>query len=80
MPTKRKPIRRDNAQAEALAWSETFSSGYDFFDDLADFGIDDAKMSRADFLVLAQKAWDRFGNQFSPENAKWAFTELNNGD
>ncbi|OWK20747.1 hypothetical protein AJ88_26235 [Mesorhizobium amorphae CCBAU 01583] len=62
MGTKRQPLRRRQigSGAEYQAWSETFTSGYDFFGDLAPFGLVDDR----DIQAAAKEAWKRFGTRF----------------
>ncbi|WP_192177670.1 hypothetical protein [Mesorhizobium amorphae] len=62
MATKRQPLRRRQigSEAEYQAWSETFTSGYDFFGDLAPFGLVDDR----DIQAAAKEAWTRLGARF----------------
>jgi hypothetical protein len=58
MPVKRRtPKRRASIEAEVKAWSDMFETGHDFFDELADFGVDDPRAS-------AESAWARLGPMF----------------
>jgi hypothetical protein len=61
MPVRRRiPKRRVNEHDEAEAWEETFWSGFDFFSDLAPFGIESDHAARE----AAPRAWRRFGRYF----------------
>lgn len=54
MPIKR---RRSKARAgEAKAWAMYMQSGHDFFDDLADLGLDEKTAA-----PVAEEAWHRIG-------------------
>jgi len=63
MPVKRRTAkRRQDPQAEMLAWSGLFRCGYDYFNDLEPYGYrhpTDAT-ARAD----APEAWKRLGGAF----------------
>ena len=91
MPVKaRRSKRRLSDHAEALAWVTVFETGYDFFDELAPFGVidptsgaatGDQAEARQAFLNAARSAWDRFGHHLlsnSPlSNAElWAWREF----
>lgn len=58
----RTPIRRRrvSVQAQARAWSGVFTSGWDFFDDLAALGFAD----EADVEAAVEAAWRRLGALF----------------
>ncbi|PAQ01560.1 hypothetical protein LRP31_18800 [Mesorhizobium mediterraneum] len=61
MPVKRRVAkRRQDSTAELDAWSETFTSGFDFFGDLAPFGLVDDRNIQA----AAKEAWTRLGVAF----------------
>ena len=64
MPVKRRTSkRRASPQLEYEAWEPVFDSGYDFFDELPEIGIETDNYSRPP-LDLARCAWQRFGDQY----------------
>jgi hypothetical protein len=66
MPTKRTRIARPRG-AQADAWSEWFSTGFDLAGDLLQFGLDDDDRSPAavqTFYAEARAAWSEFGAAF----------------
>lgn len=65
MPRKRRLVKRQlNAETEARAWSETFASGCDFFQELKDIGIEGDALFSAEIRELARDAWRRFGHAY----------------
>jgi hypothetical protein len=61
MPAKRKPSKsRLGIAVRAEAWAEIFSSGDDFFNDLADIGISDDEAKRE----ALPEAWQSLGPYF----------------
>lgn len=75
MPVKRRVAKRRLTQeAELQAWRDTFSTGYDFFGDLADIGvvhpvgaripIAEREAVEEKFYAAAADAWKRLGALF----------------
>jgi hypothetical protein len=83
MPVKlRHSKRRCGLEAEAAAWAELFSVGYDFFGDLEPFGFPGGDADRK-ARAAAREAWRRFGTAFmanwKPTDTRdqpWAFSEF----
>jgi hypothetical protein len=61
MPRKRRtPKRRIDRAVELKAWTDLFETGFDFFDDLDEFGLVGDENKR----TAARSAWKRLGAEF----------------
>jgi len=61
MPVKKRATkRRLDPVAEAQLWATMFTTGWDFFGDLKDVGIDDTDAAR----TAAPDAWRRLGRNY----------------
>lgn len=80
MPVKRRTQkRRLDPRGEAEAWSCVFDSGWDFFDDLARFGVEVDEHGRPQ-RETAEAAWNRVGALFLADRADprepWALRQF----
>ena len=67
MPMKhRRTKRRLPASAELEAWATYFNSGFDFFDELPEIGVETDAHSRPD-RAIGHAAWHRLGARFLAE-------------
>lgn len=65
MPVKRRLSKRKlSTAAELAAWSELFTTGYDFFDDLEPFGFPHIHDADRAARAAAPEAWSRLGETF----------------
>lgn len=78
MPVKRRVSKRFDAQAYEV-WDSIFGSGDDFFDELADIGLQSQHPGRP-YDADALAAWERYGARWIEENPReepsWAETEF----
>lgn len=78
MPVKRRISKRHDAQAYEI-WGSIFSSGFDFFDELPDLGLETDAYDRPKHDD-ALAAWERYGAiwlEHNPESSKsWAETKF----
>ena len=63
MPIRSKRSRRRDNKAELDGWKVFFSSGFDFFEDLASLGVETNRYGVPDKGV-AREAWNRLGAEF----------------
>jgi hypothetical protein len=63
MPVRSKRNRRRDRKAELEAWKMYFASGYDFFNDLPDIGVETTQYG-VPAEDLARDAWARLGAEF----------------
>ncbi|TCJ39205.1 hypothetical protein [Parafrankia sp. BMG5.11] len=83
MPVKRRAAkRRVDVEREYEVWSAIFGDGYDFFDELPEFGLLSAGHGRVS-LELAREPWQRFGARWLAEHGQerrlhpiWALSEF----
>lgn len=78
MPVKRRIPKRNDTLAYEV-WNSIFDSGYDFFDELADIGIETQRPGRP-YDADALTAWQRYGARWLTENPQteisWAETKF----
>lgn len=65
MPVRRRVSKQKiGPAAELAAWSELFSTGYDFFGDLDVLGFEGSGDADRAARVAAEEAWARLGEMF----------------
>ncbi|MHA6297850.1 hypothetical protein [Devosia sp. CAU 1758] len=66
MPVRARKSRRRDVRAEKEAWSMFFQSGFDFFNDLRDMGVE-TNQNGVPADDVAREAWQRLGRRFLDE-------------
>ena len=83
-PKQRRTKRRLPLTAELEAWEIYFNSGYDYFDELPEIGVETDDLGRPERAV-GEAAWHRLGARFLADSRPrqrepWALTEFGEPD
>lgn len=66
MPVRMRKSRRRDVRAEKEAWAMFFQSGFDFFHDLPDIGVE-TNQHGVPAEEVAREAWGRLGRRYLDE-------------